>query len=133
MNTDWAKSWINNIGVGGSALIDMFADNVQFEDVILAHKANGKAELIAFFTSLGGPDAGQHTFSFESYLGNANAGAVEWTWQIDHARDFLGVSAAGQQTRVKGVSTMTFKDGKIASQRDYWDAAGALRQLGALT
>jgi steroid delta-isomerase-like uncharacterized protein len=130
MNSSWAKEWINNLGTG--KLLAMYADDVKFEDVILAHKASSKTELIALFVSMGGPDAGQNSFSFDSYSGDSNGGAIEWTWNLKHGRDFLGVPAAGKETTVRGVALMTFKDDKIASQRDYWDAASALRQLGIL-
>jgi steroid delta-isomerase-like uncharacterized protein len=130
MNNDWAKEWIANLGT--AKLLAMYAEDVKFEDVIFGHKANSKKELIAFFVAMGGPDAGQHSFSFDGYSGNADSGAIEWTWHLKHGRDFLGVPAAGKETTTRGVTLMTFKDDKIASQRDYWDAASALRQLQVL-
>lgn len=42
------------------------------------------------------------------------------------------MQAAGKETIAKGVSVLTFRDGKISSQRDYWDSAAVLRQLGAI-
>jgi predicted ester cyclase len=41
----------------------------------------------------------------------------------------MGVPAKGKQTTVKGVSILTFTNGKIASQHDYWDANTVLQQL----
>jgi len=130
MNSDWAKEWIGNLGTG--KLLAMYDEEVKFEDVILGHSANNKTELIAFFVSMGGPDAGQHSFTFDSYTGDASGGVVEWSWHLIHGRDFLGVPAAGKETTVRGVSIMAFKGDKIALHRDYWDAASALRQLGVL-
>jgi predicted ester cyclase len=46
-----------------------------------------------------------------------------------HEADFMGFPAAGKQTEVKGVSILTFADGKITSQRDYWDSGTVLAQL----
>ena len=130
MNNDWAKKWIGNLGTG--KLLAMYADDVEFEDVVADHKASGKDELIAFFMSQGGPDAGEHTFTFERYSGDASGGAIEWTWHLKHGRDFLGIPAAGKETTVKGVAILTFRDGLITSHRDYWDAVSAVKQLGAL-
>lgn len=56
--------------------------------------------------------------------------AEQWVGCFE--QDFLGVPAKGVETRTSGVSVLRFKDGKIASQRDFWDAAAALRQLGAI-
>ncbi len=132
MNLDWAKQWMSSFSAGVGTVMDMYADDVQFEDVIFAHSCEGKAELTKFFAGLETPEAGENAFSVNDYSGDANGGAVEWTWQAKHAGDFLGVPAKGKETTVKGVSILTFTGGKIASQRDYWDAAGALRQLGAM-
>ncbi len=132
MNLDWAKQWMGSFSAGVGTVMDMYADDVQFEDVIFAYSCEGKAELTKFFAGSEALEAGENAFSVNDYSGDANGGAVEWTWQAKHAGDFLGVPAKGKETTVKGVSILTFTGGKIASQRDYWDVAGALRQLGAM-
>ena len=130
MNLAWAKEWMGNFTAAGmEKALGMYADNVQFEDVTFAHKANGITELRQFFAAFVAPGAGEHVFTVNSFTGNADGGAVEWTWQAQHAGDFLGVPAKGKQTNVKGVSVLTFKSGKIASQHDYWDANTAVQQL----
>jgi steroid delta-isomerase-like uncharacterized protein len=130
MNLAWAKEWMNSFTASGmEKALGMYADDVQFEDVTFTHKANGIAELRKFFAGFNDPKAGENVFTATSYAGNADGGAVEWTWQAKHASDFLGVPAAGKQTTVKGVSVLTFKSGKIASQRDYWDANTVVQQL----
>ncbi|MGH7963476.1 MAG: ester cyclase [Candidatus Binatia bacterium] len=132
MNLAWAKEWFAGFGGDVDKLMEKYADDVQFEDVIFAHKENGKAGLRNFFAAFGGPEAGEHVFAVTGYSGNAEGGAVEWNWQGKHAGNFLGVPAKGKETNIKGVSVLTFKNGKIASQHDYWDANAALRQLGAV-
>ena len=130
MNLAWAKDWMGSFNAAGmEKALGMYADNVQFEDITFAHKANGIAELRTFFAAFVAPGAGEHVFTANAYTGNADSGAVEWTWQAKHESDFLGVPARGKQTSVKGVSVLTFKSGKITSQHDYWDAHTALQQL----
>ena len=129
----WARQWIDSFSTDGfelGALMDMYADDVQFEDVIFS--CDSKAELTKYFAASELPEAGEHTFTFESYVGDASAGVVEWTWHAKHMGEFLGVPAKGKETTVKGVTILTFRGGKIASQHDYWDAVGALKQLGAM-
>ena len=130
MNAEWAKQWIGNFSAGLNTMLEMYTDDVQFEDVIFAHTANGKEGLRKFFSSLGGPDAGEHVFTCTAYSGSAESGAVEWTWHTKHAGEFMGVDAKGKETTVQGVSILTFKDGKIPSQSDFWDASAMYRQLG---
>ncbi len=132
MNLEWAKNWLEGFGGGLDGLMEMYADDVEFEDIIFGEKLAGKAKLREFFSSFADPKAGVHTFKVVSYTGGPEGGAVEWTWNAKHASDFLGVPAAGKETNTRGVSILSFKGGKIASQHDYWDAAAVLRQLGAI-
>jgi len=130
MNLAWAKEWMSEFNAAGmEKALARYADDIQFEDITFAHKANGIAELRKFFSAFAAPGAGENIFTVTAYAGNADGGAVEWTWQTKHAGDFLEVPAKGKQTTVKGVSILTFKGGKIASQRDYWDANTVVQQL----
>ena len=57
---------------------------------------------------------------------------MEWTWTADHVDDFLGMPANGKKTEVRGISYIRLENGRIVEERDYWDLATLLRQLGAL-
>lgn len=130
MNLEWAKEWMGSFNAAGmEKALSMYSDDVQFEDATFAHTCNGLAELKKFFGGLAAPEAGENVFTATAYRGDANGGAVEWTWKAKHAGDFLGVPAKGKETTVKGVSVLTFKNGKIASQHDYWDANSVVQQL----
>ena len=132
MNAAWAKEWADNFA-NLDKLMDMYADDAQFEDVIIAHKESGKAEIKKFFVAAGNPAYAENTFTAVGYSGDADGGVVEWTWQAKHAAGrILGVPARGKETSTRGASVLTFTNGKIATQRDYWDAAVVLRQLGAI-
>jgi steroid delta-isomerase-like uncharacterized protein len=132
VNIAWAKDWMSKFNAAGlEQLASMYAERVDFEDVTLAHKAGSREELKSFF---GGffTGAGEHSFVVKSYTGSADGGAVQWTWHAKHGSDLMGVPAKGKETQVDGVSVLSFEGGKIVSQRDFWDAATLLRQLGAL-
>src|SRR5438034_396186 len=80
MNLAWAKEWMGSFSAAGlEKALGMYAEDVQFEDVTFAHKANGKADLRKFFSGVVAPGAGEHVFTPTAYCGNADAGAVEWT------------------------------------------------------
>ena len=130
MNLTWAKEWVSCFTASGlEKLFAMYANDVQFEDITFAHKCNGLGELKQFFGALASPDARENVFTVSAYVGDNNGGTIEWTWLAKHAGDFLGIPAKGKETRVRGVSVMTFRNGKIASQHDYWDANTAIQQL----
>lgn len=132
MNAAWAKEWADNFA-NLDMLMDMYTDDVQFEDVIIAHRESGKADLKKFFAAAGNPAYAENTLTAVGYSGDAEGGAVEWTWQAKHAAGkILGAPAKGKETNTRGVSILTFRNGKIATQHDYWDAAAVLRQLGAI-
>lgn len=132
MNAAWAKEWAANFS-NVDKMMDMYADDAQFEDVILAHQEKGKAEIKKFFAAAGNPAYAENTFTAVGYSGSAEAGVVEWIWEAKHAAGrILGVPSKGKQTSSRGASVLTFRNGKIATQHDYWDAAAVLRQLGAI-
>lgn len=131
MNFDWAQRWLTSFG-DLDQMMGMYDDNVQFEDIIFGEKARNKAELRHFFDAFSDPQAGRHSFRADSYSGGSTGGAVEWTWFADHITDFLGVPAQGKHTETRGVSVLTFEDGKIIAQHDLWDAAAIYRQLGVV-
>ena len=130
MNLTWAKEWVGCFNASGlEKLFAMYADDVQFEDITFAHKCNGLDEVKKFFGGMANPANGENIFTANAYVGDANGGTIEWTWQAKHAGDFLGIPAKGKQTSVRGVSVLTFRSGKVASQHDYWDANTAIQQL----
>jgi steroid delta-isomerase-like uncharacterized protein len=101
--------------------------------VIIAHKEEGKGAMRNFSPPAGNPIYAQNIFVAVGYSGNADSGVVEWIWGAKHAAGrILGFPSKGKQTSTRGASVLTFKNGKIATQRDYWDAAAVLRQLGAI-
>ncbi|MGE0682016.1 MAG: ester cyclase [Candidatus Binatia bacterium] len=131
MNLAWAKEWFSifSNAAGIERMGNYYTDDVQFADMTFAHQENGLANLRKFFAGFSSPNAGENVFTVTAYSGGSEGGAVEWTWQAKHASSFLGVPAAGKQTTVKGVSIITLRSGKIASQHDYWDANTVLGQL----
>lgn len=58
--------------------------------------------------------------------------AVEWTLVGTHARTWLGVTATSKPVAIQGLSVSTFDaDGRVKSQRMYFDVVTVLTQLGA--
>ncbi len=129
MNLDWAKKWAGSFNAPDQ-MRSLYADSVAFEDVTFGHKETSADAVMAFFD--GFVKSGDHRFEIVGYGGDANGGAVEWIWHATHGMDVMGAPAKGKQTKVRGVSVFRFQNGKVAEQRDYWDAGTLLRQIGAL-
>ena len=79
MNQAWVKELSSNFSSARlDQLMDMYADDIHFEEVIFAHKANGKAALRDLYDALfNRPDAGEHVFPVTGYTGNTDGGASE--------------------------------------------------------
>jgi steroid delta-isomerase-like uncharacterized protein len=57
--------------------------------------------------------------------------ATEWTMRGTHDGSSRQLAATGKHFEVRGASVGKVRDGKICAQRDYWDMAGFLAQVGA--
>jgi len=129
----WAKGWLSDFTPAGiQRTIDtMYADKVHFEDVVIGHKASTSKGIGEFFSSFGSGKT-KHRFVVTNCAGDESSGAMEWTWYADHVDDIMGVAANGKKTEVRGISYIRLENGRIVEERDYWDAATLMRQLGAL-
>jgi steroid delta-isomerase-like uncharacterized protein len=55
-----------------------------------------------------------------------------WEMEGTHRGRFMNVPPTGRRVIVRGVSVLTFRDGKIAQGLNIWDTAGLLRTIGLL-
>ena len=109
-------------------LIAQYVPDCTFEDKafgIVHHGHEGLREVFAFtFTMM--PD-------FRVTYGNTvlgpDCGAAEWTFTGSFHGEYEGKAHAGTPVRIEGVSFMTFKDGKIATNTDYWNVKTIEQQL----
>lgn len=89
-------------------------------------------QLRLLFRDFFDPSKHEHDFTAISYVGDAESGAIEYTWKLRSKAKFMGVPTDGKELTGRGVIVLNFRDGKITTFNDYSDAAGILRQLGAL-
>ena len=127
----WAKGWLTEFTPSGiqKTLDSMYADKVDFEDVVLAAKATTPKGVGEFFGAFASGKT-KHRFVVTKWAGDEKSGAMEWTWYADHVDDFLGAPVNGKKTEVRGISYIRVENGRIVEERDYWDLATLLRQLG---
>ncbi len=111
-----------------------FADNVVYYDASVGKPVEGKdaaktgvidnflnAVPDAVWTMKGEPVAAGDRVSFEWEFSGTNTGA----WGD-------GTAATNKKFSFTGASMFAVKDGKIATQRDYYDALGLYKQLGLM-
>lgn len=133
MNLEWEQDWLRQFDNDLERLMTNYTDVFEYEDMNLGVRIdNDKPALRKLFRTFENtdPNASVHIFKGTRYHGDANAGTLEWTWEIEHRTDFLGLAAAGKTTLVRGMTIHAFADGKIILERSLWDTAALLRQLG---
>jgi ketosteroid isomerase-like protein len=88
-------------------VIAFFTDDVSFEDTTLGHRVRGTERMRRFvqasFDRM--PDA---RFDYVGHVATETDFALEWVMQ---------------PIQVRGLSIGTLRNGKISSQRDYWDGS----------
>jgi steroid delta-isomerase-like uncharacterized protein len=111
-----------------------FADNVTYYDASVGKPVEGKdaaktgvidnflkAVPDAVWTMKGKPVVQDDRVSFEWEFSGTNSG--DWA---------DGTKATGKKFSFTGASMFSVKDGKIATQSDYYDALGFYKQLGLM-
>jgi steroid delta-isomerase-like uncharacterized protein len=112
-------------------VLALFTDDPVTEDVTFDSVSRGRDEVRqaaagAFATF---PDI---HFELITAVLAAEGGAAEWTMTGTHTADLPGMPATQKAFTVRGVSVFTLVDGRIRRNRDYWDLATMMRQLGFL-
>ena len=134
MNLEWEQNWLKQFDDDLDVLMDNYTDTFEYEDMNLGVRIdNDKPKLRQLFKTFenADPGASKHYFEATRYHGDARGGTLEWTWEIRHKTDFLGLAAAGKTTHVRGLTVHAFdQNGKITVERSLWDTAALMRQLG---
>lgn len=133
MNLAWEQDWLQQFDNDIETLMANYPEEFEYEDLNLGVRIdNDRDALRRLFKTFenNDPNASLHYFNATRYHGDKHGGCLEWTWEIHHKSDFMGLSAAGKITKVKGMTIHKFREQKIILERSLWDTASLLRQLG---
>src|SRR5262245_9618493 len=119
MNHAWATDWLRRFsGSEPDGLMELYAEDARFEDITLSQAVRGRPALREFFGDFMNPAKRRNAFTLIGYSGDADCGAIEWTWTATHSAPLFDLPAKGKETCVRGVSVVRFEAGKILEQRD---------------
>ena len=133
MNLAWEQDWLEQFDNRLEELMENYPEEFEYEDLNFGVRIiSDRAKLREWFKAFenADPNASVHRFNATRYHGDETGGCLEWSWEIDHKTDFLGLPAAGQHTRITGMTIHAFDKGKITLERSLWDAGALMRQLG---
>jgi steroid delta-isomerase-like uncharacterized protein len=134
MNLAWEQNWLEQFDNRLDDLMTNYGEKFEYEDMNLGVRiVDDKPALRRLFETFENkdPNRSTHVFHAVRYHGDAREGTLEWTWQIRHVDDFLGLPTKGKTTNVRGITIHAFDhDGKITKERSLWDTAALMRQAG---
>ncbi len=108
-------------------VVTFYTDDVVYEDVTYGIVAHGSSELHKLVTDFlaSVPDL---KLEVASCSADKTRGSVEWTFSGTDK----GLYKTGKKFSVRGASRFELRNGKFSSNRDFYDSATVMRQVGAL-
>ena len=108
------------------------ADDAVYEDLALGVVNVGRPA-IASYVDEAGRFSHDYRFQVVSEQAGGNRYAFEWLMLGTHTGEARGLPASNKSYRIRGVSVGRLRDdGKIQENRDYWNLADFLGQVGLL-
>ena len=128
----WAQkytgAWNRHSAVDVAAFMTedaVFVDNALGETVHGPQEIGGRVEaMLTGFSS-------DFALTLQHAVVTSTGFATEWTMRGTHDGSRRALAATGKPFEIRGASVGKVRDGKICAQRDYWDMAGFLAQVGA--
>ncbi len=107
----------------------IFTDESVYEDVATGRRTRGKNAIKQILRAAyaWAPD---FRVTMQSIIVGEDLAATEWVSEGIQTGPLGDLPASGNSFRLRGVSILSFRDGKIATVTDYYDMATFLRQLG---
>jgi steroid delta-isomerase-like uncharacterized protein len=115
-----------------SAVGEFMDDAVDFEDVTLGAKFKGREEVEAFVDEFRQTFSSDYHFTLVTELLTDSSVGAEWVVSGTHDGSSPALAATGKPFTIRGATIARLRDGKITYNRDYWDMAGFLTQIGVL-
>ncbi len=123
----YLQAWNDHDGPGVAGYM---ADDAVYEDVAAGQVRRGREE-IASWVAEGAGFSSDLRFQEVSFFYLGSAYAVEWVMTGTNDGPVGGQAATGRPYRVRGASVGTLNGrGLIAANRDYWNMAEVLAQIG---
>lgn len=108
-------------------VVAAYTEDIVYEDVPHGILCHGRAELRETAADFFASD-GDVKFEVVNSRVHRGHGVLEWVWRGVDKGEFK----TGKPFTIRGLSILEVRDGKISSNRDYYDVATKMRDVGAL-
>jgi steroid delta-isomerase-like uncharacterized protein len=113
-------------------LASLFTEDSSYEEVCSGRFYKGREAIANYIkaTFEGIPDS---NFKIVTIVADDKHATVEWIWTGTNTVGWpvMNLPATGKSLNLKGISIMDIDNGKIKSNRDYWDWNSFLKGIGA--
>ncbi|BCZ22061.1 nuclear transport factor 2 family protein [Mycobacterium senriense] len=112
------------------AALACFTDDISYEDLAVQQIHRGKDSVQAFWDLYFEAAGDSFNAVQESLVVDEDSYSFEWTVSGVIDGSFGVFTGQGQQFTIRGISTGVIRGELIAQNRDYWNLADVLRQIG---
>lgn len=128
---DWVGAWNDR---DAEVVAAMLTDDVRYRDLALGEDLHGRDEVRTFMEGMSQTWSSDYRFTAHGSVQSGDLYSYEWTvtGTNDRANPALGLPATGAAFEIPGISTGRLAGGRIADNRDYWNLAGYLMQIGLM-
>ena len=116
----------------GAAVASFFTPGGAYEDVALGQRAEGTEGIRKFVDDVAVEFSSDYVMTLGHRVVAEDGYAAEWTFSGTHDGHHPMLPTTGKKYAIRGVSIGTIRDGKIVENRDYWDMAAFLGQVGLM-
>jgi steroid delta-isomerase-like uncharacterized protein len=121
--TKWAAAWNSH---DPAKIVALFAEDGVYEDIPFGSTNRGPAALRKYAADYFAAVPDMKTVVTGSAVKNG-VGYVEWVFSGTD----VGLYKTGKPFSIRGVSIIAAKNGRITRDRDYYDLAALMKQVGA--
>ena len=133
--TAWFDSYLAALNAHDiPAVLEFMSDDVVYADMAVGERMEGRVATGEFLGRMATDVSSDYRFDNEQVLVDGESFALVWTMSgtKDRGDERAGVPATGRRFQVPGVSIGRLRGGKVVEQRDYWNMAGFLAQVGLM-
>jgi steroid delta-isomerase-like uncharacterized protein len=133
--SSWIRSYVDAWNAHDvPAVLDLMTDDVVWIDRTLGEHVEGAGAVREFLGTLETTLSSDFRMELGRSVSDEKGYAFEWTLSgtNDRADPQHGLPATGQHFDIPGVSIGVLRDGRIAENKDYWNLAGYLAQVGLM-
>jgi steroid delta-isomerase-like uncharacterized protein len=132
---DWIRAYNDAWGSHDpESVLGFMSDDVVYTDIALGERLEGTSAVRDYIAGMETNISSDYRMEWGQSVATDEAFATEWTMLGTHDRDDAerGLPATGQRFQISGVSIGRRRNGKVIEERNYWNMADFLTQLGLM-